>query len=148
MQNNINKKFISIKWLKSKSKQFYKKAKELEYKVDYDSYLERTHYQDMAFDIDDLIDMWEEEKESFNKENKPIEKEEIIQDKDNLFDVRRGDSYIETILVKGHMINVFMNDPGQCYWLQWQDGDVLVSESCGTYNTDYKGYAEQCLFRD
>lgn len=98
MQNNINKKFISIKWLKSKSKQFYKKAKELEYKVDYDSYLERTHYQDMAFDIDDLIDMWEEEKENFNKENKPIEKDKRTQDKDDVLTKKEGTLMLKQLL--------------------------------------------------
>lgn len=69
------------------------------------------------------------------------------QDKKDLFNAKCGDEYIETIIVKGHMVNVFMNDPGQCYWLQWQEDGILKSESCGTYNTDYKGYAEMCLFK-
>ena len=69
------------------------------------------------------------------------------QNKEDLFDAERGDEYIETIIVKGHMVNVFMNDPGQCYWLQWQEDNILRSEGCGTYNWDYKGYAELFLFK-
>jgi len=52
------------------------------------------------------------------------------------------DIYVETLIVRDKMVNVFMNDYGQCYWFQWLENGELKDMSCGTYNTDYKEFIE------
>ena len=55
----------------------------------------------------------------------------------------KNDTYVETLVVNNKMINVFMNDPGQCYWFQWiDDNGMIQSMSCGTYCFDYKNIIE------
>jgi len=55
----------------------------------------------------------------------------------------RGCEYIETIECNGHMVNVFLDNCGQCYYLQYINEDgFLREESCGTYNTYYQDQIE------
>ena len=51
--------------------------------------------------------------------------------------------YVETLVLNGKMINIGQDDAGQCYFVEWvgKDGE-LKQEGCGTYNFNYKGYAE------
>ena len=53
------------------------------------------------------------------------------------------DEYVETLVLNGKMINIGIDDAGQCYFVEWvDDNGKLKQESCGTYNFNYKGYAE------
>ena len=53
------------------------------------------------------------------------------------------DEYIETLVLNGKMINIGIDDAGQCYFVEWVDKDGNIQqESCGTYNFHYKEYAE------
>ena len=63
----------------------------------------------------------------------------------------KKEEYIETIVVNKKMVNVGMDDYGQCYFLEWVDDEGNLQETgCGTYNLnyyevalsmfDYKGY--------
>ena len=58
----------------------------------------------------------------------------------------KKEEYIETIVINNHMINIGLDDYGQTYFLEYigEDGE-LVEDCVGSYETDYKGYA-QCLF--
>lgn len=57
--------------------------------------------------------------------------------------------YVETLLFGDRVVNVFLDDYGQCYCLQYyeKESGEMVTTSCGSYETDYIGYAEM-LFED
>lgn len=51
--------------------------------------------------------------------------------------------YVETLVLNGKMINIGIDDAGQCYFVEWVDENGnLMQESCGSYNFYYKKYAE------
>ena len=51
--------------------------------------------------------------------------------------------YVETLILDKKMINVGIDDSGQCYFVEWvDDTGELRQEGCGTYNFNYKEYAE------
>jgi hypothetical protein len=57
----------------------------------------------------------------------------------------RKDEYIETLIIGDVMVNVGIDDYGQCYFIEYVEDGELKEESCGTYNFDYKEYAEYVL---
>ena len=50
--------------------------------------------------------------------------------------------FVESLAIGGVLVNVGNDDSGQCYFLEWVESNQLVCESCGTYNLDYRDYAE------
>lgn len=46
-----------------------------------------------------------------------------------------------SIIYKGHLINIFMDDYGQSWHIQYEKDGKLVDESCGTY-CDWRDYVE------
>jgi len=71
-----------------------------------------------------------------------MSKDEFGTNKENTFN-KDQDTYIETLVVYDKMVNVFLNDYGQCYWFQWVDNGELKSNSCGTYNSNYREEIEE-----
>ena len=56
------------------------------------------------------------------------------------------EEFIATIKLNGKIINVGLDDNGQCYFLEYvNDKKELVQISCGTYNTNYQWCAEEIL---
>ena len=56
----------------------------------------------------------------------------------------KKEEYVETLIVQEKMVNVGIDDYGQCYYFEYvNEKDELVEASCGTYETDYKGYIEE-----
>lgn len=54
----------------------------------------------------------------------------------------RSDDYMHTLDIDGYLVDVYMDDYGQCYDLKYKDLDDKQREwCCGTYNTDYVGEA-------
>ena len=56
----------------------------------------------------------------------------------------RREDYVETVIYNGQMINVGIDDYGQCYYLEFVDKNTgkLTEVGCGTYNSDYMGEIE------
>ena len=51
--------------------------------------------------------------------------------------------YVKTVIYNGHMVNVGLDDAGQCYFLEYLDDDGKLAEiSCGAYNHDYQYFIE------
>lgn len=46
-----------------------------------------------------------------------------------------------SIIYKGHLINLFLDDYGQCWVIQFMKDGELKEESCGTY-CDWEEYVE------
>lgn len=44
-------------------------------------------------------------------------------------------SFEGSIIYKGHLINLFLDDYGQCWHIQFEEDGKLVDESCGTYES-------------
>lgn len=50
----------------------------------------------------------------------------------------KRDEYIETVVYKGHMVNVGIDDAGQQYFLEYVDKAGNLQEvGCGAYNVSY-----------
>ena len=61
--------------------------------------------------------------------------------------------YVGSLAIKGQLVNVGMDDYGQCYYFEYYDKDEnkILERSCGAYNDlfiddivyffDYKGYS-------
>lgn len=50
----------------------------------------------------------------------------------------RKEDYLETKVINGQMVNIGMDDYGQCYYFEYIDKNGQLKEmSCGTYNFDY-----------
>lgn len=49
--------------------------------------------------------------------------------------------FIGSTIYKGHLINIFMDDYGQCWHIQYEKDGELVDESCGTY-CEWREYVE------
>ena len=62
--------------------------------------------------------------------------------------VDNNTQFIESIDCNGQLINIYIDDAGQSYLLEYvdRDGDLQVT-SCGSYNTNYKWCIEE-LFGD
>lgn len=45
--------------------------------------------------------------------------------------------YIKTIVLDGKMINIGLDDYGQCYFFEYVKDGTLKEVSCGTYCPDY-----------
>ena len=56
----------------------------------------------------------------------------------------KPEEYVKTIVVYGKMVNVGMDDYGQCYFIEYLNEDTgeLVEVGCGSYNSDYKSVAK------
>lgn len=54
--------------------------------------------------------------------------------------------FIGSTIYKGHLINIFMDDYGQSWHIQYEKDGELVDESCGTY-CEWREYVEW-RFRD
>ena len=52
------------------------------------------------------------------------------------------DDYVNSIVVGDKLINIGLDDYGQCYFIEWAENGESKQESCGSYNTDYKSYIE------
>ena len=48
--------------------------------------------------------------------------------------------YIKTIVVNDRMVNIGLDDYGQCYYFEYYDEEEkeLKDVSCGTYNFNYE----------
>ena len=46
-----------------------------------------------------------------------------------------------SIIYKGHLINLFLDDYGQCWHIQYEKDGNLIDESCGTYES-WRDYIE------
>ena len=46
-----------------------------------------------------------------------------------------------SIIYKGHLINLFLDDYGQSWHIQYEKDGELVDESCGTY-CEWRDYVE------
>ena len=56
------------------------------------------------------------------------------------------EEFIAIIKLNGRIVNVGLDDNGQCYFLEYvNDKKELVQVSCGTYNTNYQWCAEEML---
>lgn len=49
--------------------------------------------------------------------------------------------FIGSTIYKGHLINIFMDDYGQSWHIQYEKDGELVDESCGTYD-EWREYVE------
>ena len=50
----------------------------------------------------------------------------------------KREDYIETKIINGHMVNIGMDDYGQCFYFEFMDkNNKLIEKSCGTYNLNY-----------
>lgn len=53
----------------------------------------------------------------------------------------KSSEYVTTVLVRDYVVNIGIDDYGQCYFIEWVENengnDVLRSLSLGTYCTDY-----------
>lgn len=49
--------------------------------------------------------------------------------------------FIGSTIYKGHLINIFMDDYGQSWHIQYEKDGELVDESCGTYS-EWREYIE------
>jgi len=48
------------------------------------------------------------------------------------------DPYVNSLIVRGHQCDVYMDDYGQCYYFEYLDeNNELQSVGCGTYNFNY-----------
>ena len=51
----------------------------------------------------------------------------------------KKEEYVETKVINGHMVNIGLDDYGQCYFFEFVDPDGELREvSCGTYNFNYE----------
>ena len=48
--------------------------------------------------------------------------------------------YITTVTVCGQSVKVGLDDYGQCYFIEYKKDGKTITESCGSYNTDYMDY--------
>ena len=46
-----------------------------------------------------------------------------------------------SVIYKGHLINLFLDDYGQCWHIQYEKDSELIDESCGTYS-EWQDYVE------
>lgn len=46
-----------------------------------------------------------------------------------------------SVIYKGHLVNLFLDDYGQCWHIQFEEDGKLVDESCGMYE-DWRDYLE------
>jgi len=54
------------------------------------------------------------------------------------FNKENNDPYVATFEIKDHIVNVFLDDYGQQYYLEYLDDDGEVTETgCGAYCFDY-----------
>lgn len=51
--------------------------------------------------------------------------------------------YVATCVLGNKLINVGLDDAGQCYFLEYIEDGQLKEESCGSYNTNYERYIEE-----
>ena len=49
----------------------------------------------------------------------------------------KQNEYIKTIVLDGKMINIGLDDYGQCYFFEYVKDGALKEVSCGTYCPDY-----------
>jgi len=47
-----------------------------------------------------------------------------------------------SVIYKGHLINLFLDDYGQCWHIQYEKDGDLIDESCGTYES-WRDYIER-----
>lgn len=52
------------------------------------------------------------------------------------------DEYVNSIVIGDKLINVGLDDYGQCYFIEWAEDNELKQESCGSYNLNYREYIE------
>lgn len=59
----------------------------------------------------------------------------------------KPEEYVKTIIVYDKMVNVGIDDYGQCYFIEYLDESTgeLVEISCGTYENDYEGFAKSMI---
>lgn len=50
-------------------------------------------------------------------------------------------SFEGSTIYKGHLINLYMDDYGQCWVIQFMEDGELKEEGCGTY-CDWRDYVE------
>ncbi len=49
----------------------------------------------------------------------------------------KASEYVGTITVKDYVVNIGIDDYGQCYFAEWEENDELCAASLGTYCTDF-----------
>lgn len=54
----------------------------------------------------------------------------------------KKEEFVTNFAVGDKLISVGLDDYGQCYFIEWAEDGEIKEESCGSYNTDYKGYIE------
>ena len=50
--------------------------------------------------------------------------------------------YVTSYVIGDRLVNVGLDDYGQCYFIEWADNGELKQDSCGSYNHNYKEYIE------
>lgn len=53
-----------------------------------------------------------------------------------------GEDYVETRIVNGIEFDIFIDDYGQTYYIQFLCEGMPFEEVCGAYMTDIEGYLE------
>ena len=54
----------------------------------------------------------------------------------------KKEEFVTNFAVGDKLISVGLDDYGQCYFIEGAEDGEIKEESCGSYNTDYKGYIE------
>ena len=54
----------------------------------------------------------------------------------------KKEEFIESIVLNDKLINIGLDDNGQCYFVEWVENNKLHQESWGAYNLNYKDYVE------
>ena len=50
----------------------------------------------------------------------------------------KREDYIESKVINGYLVNIGIDDYGQCYYFEFLNKEGKLEEvSCGTYNLDY-----------
>lgn len=56
------------------------------------------------------------------------------------------EEYIGTLEIRGHKVDIGIDEPGQQYFFEYEEDNKLKTESCGTYESSFIEYI--CWFFD
>ena len=56
-----------------------------------------------------------------------------------------ANEYVGSLVINDKLVNIGMDDAGQSYFIEFIENHQLKQESCGSYNSNYKDYAEYRL---
>lgn len=65
---------------------------------------------------------------------------EIINRFEDNIELDNNIDYVISLKIHNTPINIYTDDAGQCYFFTYINGEEIVEQTCGAYNTDFLDY--------